>query len=144
MLQAWPTHGHSAPGRINSMKNHLALSGMEPATLWLVAQCHNQLRHRITPVIFSEQYKLRRPSLCVLSVLFCVFGWWYFYLLLKCFNLVQFHLFYFMLFGIFSFWRSFSLLCLLTTFVIHVGLFMEDRYTKFVNNSLEHRFLEVN
>ena len=47
------------------------------------------------------------------------------------------------LFGICPFLRHFSLPCLLTIFAIHVGLFMEDRYTKFVNNSLEQRLLEV-
>ena len=36
--------GHSAAGRIMSMKNPVTATGIEPATFWLVVQCLNQLR----------------------------------------------------------------------------------------------------
>jgi hypothetical protein len=40
------SQGHSAAGRIMSMKNSMIPSGIEPATFCLVAQRLNQLRHR--------------------------------------------------------------------------------------------------
>jgi hypothetical protein len=43
--------GHSAAGRIMSMKNSNAPSSIEPATFLLVGQCLNQLRYRVPPVV---------------------------------------------------------------------------------------------
>jgi len=37
--------GHSAAGRIKSIKNSSETVGIEPATFGLVAKCHNQLRY---------------------------------------------------------------------------------------------------
>jgi len=39
--------GLSAAGRIISMKNFIYIIGNQPATFRLVAQCLNQLRHRV-------------------------------------------------------------------------------------------------
>jgi len=39
--------GHSAAGRIRSIKNSSETVGIEPATFGLVAKYHNQLRHLV-------------------------------------------------------------------------------------------------
>jgi hypothetical protein len=44
-----PTHGHSAAGRIRSIKNRMTSSGIEPATVRLVTWCLNQLRYLMPP-----------------------------------------------------------------------------------------------
>jgi hypothetical protein len=32
---------------LSQLKNPMTSSGIEPATFWLVAQCHNQLLYRV-------------------------------------------------------------------------------------------------
>jgi hypothetical protein len=39
--------GHSAAGRVISMKNPMTPSGVKPETFHFVAQCLNHLRHRV-------------------------------------------------------------------------------------------------
>lgn len=41
--------GHSAARRIESLRNPMAPSGIETATIRLVVQLPNQLRHRVSP-----------------------------------------------------------------------------------------------
>jgi len=57
--------GHSEARRIMSMKkNPMIPSGIEPATLWLVAQCLNQLLHRV-PIHRVEFYiPIVQPTRC--------------------------------------------------------------------------------
>jgi hypothetical protein len=44
-------HGHIAAGRIMSIKNSKTPPGIETATLFFVAPCLSQLRHRMPPYL---------------------------------------------------------------------------------------------
>jgi len=48
------SHGHSAAGKIMSMKNS---NDIETTTFQLVARCLNQLRHRVRPVLCTVTRK---------------------------------------------------------------------------------------
>jgi len=52
------TQGHSAVGRITSMKIPMAQTGIESATIWLVAQCLNELRYRVPGMCCTLFYYL--------------------------------------------------------------------------------------
>jgi hypothetical protein len=54
-------------------KYPISSSGIEPATVWLLAQCLNQLRHRVLPAIFDT------VSNCIRSC-----NWYY-----DCINLIN-------------------------------------------------------
>ena len=57
--------GHRAAGRIMPIKNP---SGIEPATVCVVAQCLNQLRHREAPSVrYNSKILANSPCLMLLS-----------------------------------------------------------------------------
>jgi hypothetical protein len=42
---------------LSKLKNPVTSSGIEPATLRLVAKCLNQLSYRVPPIVMSTNFK---------------------------------------------------------------------------------------
>jgi len=63
--------GHSVTGRIKSMKNPMTLLGIEPVTLWLVAQYLNQFHHHVPPTLTSTHM----PKSTMLSAAHLLKSW---------------------------------------------------------------------
>ena len=61
LLEAESTRGHSAAGRIMSMKNSNDTIGIEPATFWVVVKCLNQVSHRV-PLERVKDVLMFRPA----------------------------------------------------------------------------------